>query len=107
MAKNKVKSAKKKSSFGKLILWVVAILVVYALTSAAVSEKTVEVQKEIQQVYNVQEPYVVEKNVTTTQYETQKVPYGVPRCEHPERTQSRCLSSVCPYEIEYKNRKRD
>lgn len=79
MAKNP--TIKKQSSAKKVVYWIIAILLFYVLTTATVSTETAEVVKNVEQRYTVQEPYVVEKVVTSTKYETKKVPYGEPRCE--------------------------
>ncbi len=70
----------KKISAKRIVFWIVAILLFYTFTSARVSTGVFEETKEIEQ-QTVKEPYVVEKLIKTTKYKTEKVPFGVPRCE--------------------------
>ena len=78
-----VKPAKqmKPSQSKRIIMWVIAIAVFYFLTAATVSTSVQEMQKQVEQRYTENVPQVVEQTVQTTQYRTEKTPYGEPRCE--------------------------
>ena len=74
-------SAKKQSKSSKVVKWIVTIIIFYILTTATVSQEVVEVEKRINYPEGIKETVVVEKVVKTTEYRTEKVPFGPTRCE--------------------------
>ncbi|MBN2421172.1 hypothetical protein JXB27_02740 [Candidatus Woesearchaeota archaeon] len=81
MTEGKKAVKKRKSFLGRLVSWIIIILVFYALTSATASTGPVEIEKKVFEKYTVQEKTVVEKMVKSTKYREEKTPYGTPRCE--------------------------
>lgn len=73
----------KKSTMpkGKIISWIIAILLLYIFTSAHVSTGIGEVQHAVKQPVVTKQPVVVEKIIKTTKYRTEKVPFGTPDCQ--------------------------
>ena len=57
MAKQQTRSSSRKRVF----YWIIAIVLFYILTTATVSSGIVEDERELEQAYAAQEPYVVEK----------------------------------------------